>query len=329
MKTLSMVDAVDVGGRGRRRGNDAISQRGVHVHLAASSCCPASQAQRAGEGDHRAVVGAERRAREADAAAALARAIACSFARRRLLAPTPPATTSVSQPVGVQRALALDRQRVDHRVLEAARDVGAGRRRCWSLSRQASSTWVFRPLKLKSSPGRSVIGRENLYAPGRARFGQRRQLRAARIRQAHQLGGLVEGLAGGVVEGLAEQPVAADRLHRDQLGVAAGDQQRHERRLAVAVVLHQRRQQVAFHVVDADRRHVQRPGQRARHAGARPAAPRPGPGRRCRPRRRGRRCARPASARVWRTSGSSLRTWSRLASSGTTPPYSACRAIWL
>ena len=37
----------------------------------------------------------------------------------------------------------------------------------------------------------------------------------------------------------------------------------------------------------------------------------------------------PASARVWRTSGSSLRTWSRLASSGTTPPYSACRAIWL
>ena len=28
-------------------------------------------------------------------------------------------------------------------------------------------------------------------------------------------------------------------------------------------------------------------------------------------------------------SGSSLRTWSRLASSGTTPPYSACSAIWL
>ena len=53
----------------------------------------------------------------------------------------------------IQRALALDRQRVDHRVLEAARDVGAGLRRRWSLSRQASSTWVLRPLKLKSRPG--------------------------------------------------------------------------------------------------------------------------------------------------------------------------------
>ena len=32
---------------------------------------------------------------------------------------------------------------------------------------------------------------------------------------------------------------------------------------------------------------------------------------------------------VCRISGSSLRTWSRLASSGTTPPYCACSSIWL
>ena len=69
-----------------------------------------------------------------------------------------------------------------------------------------------------------------------------------------------EFLAGSIVERLAQQPVAADRIDRDQLRVAARDQQRDERRLR-RIVLHQRRQQMAFHVVHADRRHVQRPGQ--------------------------------------------------------------------
>ncbi len=46
----------------------------------------------------------------------------------------------------------------------------------------------------------------------------------------------------------------------------ARDQQGHERRLR-RVVFHQRRQQVAFHVVHANRRHIQCPGQRARHPG--------------------------------------------------------------
>src|SRR5690606_41972030 len=49
-------------------------------------------------------------------------------------------------------------------------------------------------------------------------------------------------------QGLAQQPVLAQRLDRHQLGVAAGDQQRHEWRRQLRV-LEQRRQQVAFHVV--------------------------------------------------------------------------------
>ncbi|MCW0425299.1 hypothetical protein NB713_003242 [Xanthomonas sacchari] len=35
----------------------------------------------------------------------------------------------------------------------------------WSLSRQASSTWVLSPEKLKSRPGRSVIGRAKRKRP--------------------------------------------------------------------------------------------------------------------------------------------------------------------
>ena len=69
---------------------------------------------------------------------------------------------------------------------------------------QASRTWVFNPEKLKSSPAVGHWPRER-NAPGVAVLGELRQLRTARIRQAHHLGGLVEGLAGGVVEGFAEQ----------------------------------------------------------------------------------------------------------------------------
>src|SRR3546814_13504229 len=77
-------------------------------------------------------------------------------------------------------------------------------------------------------PGEFVLAR-------RAVLGQPHQLRAARVRQAHHLGGLVEGLARGVVQGLAEQPLDADRAHRDQLGVAAGDQLGVARRVGRAV----------------------------------------------------------------------------------------------
>ncbi len=86
-------------------------------------------------------------------------------------------------------------------------------------------------------------------------------MRPARVRQPHQLGGLVEGLAGGIVQGFAQQLVIADAAHIHQLRMAARHQQCHERRLR-RVLFQQRRQQMPFHVVHADGRHFQRERQR-------------------------------------------------------------------
>ena len=56
-------------------------------------------------------------------------------------------------------------------------------------------------------------------------FRQARQLRSARVAEAEQLGGLVEGLAGRVVQRLAQQFVLTDAGHPHQLGMAARHQQ--------------------------------------------------------------------------------------------------------
>ena len=95
------------------------------------------------------------------------RAAAVSRARSARLAPTPPATTSVAWPVASQRAQRLGAQRVDDRILHAAGDVGAltARSAAWPFT--ASITAVFSPEKLKSSPGRSSIGRGKRKRPGR------------------------------------------------------------------------------------------------------------------------------------------------------------------
>jgi hypothetical protein len=81
-------------------------------------------------------------------------------------------------------------------------------------------------------------------------LGQRGQLRPAGIRQAHQLGGLVEGLAGGVVQGFAQQPVAP-MASTATSWVCPPDTSRATNGACGRVVLHQRGQQVAFHVVHA------------------------------------------------------------------------------
>ena len=100
--------------------------------------------------------------------------------------------------------------------------------------RVATTTAVFRPLKLNSSPGRSSIGRGNSNLPGPSAARESRQLRPAGIRQAEQLRRLVERLAGGVVAGLAEDLVVAEPAHVDEHGVAAGDQQREVRKRRAA-----------------------------------------------------------------------------------------------
>ena len=92
------------------------------------------------------------------------------------------------------------------------------------------------------------------------------QVRTAGIRQAHQLGRLVEGLAGRVVDGFAEQLVTTDPVHAHQLRMAARHQQRDKRKLG-RVGAEKWRQQVAFQVMHAHCRLAQRGGQRAGHAG--------------------------------------------------------------
>ena len=143
--------------------------------------------------------------------------------------------------------------------------------------------------------------------------------RPAGIAQAQQLRALVESFACGVVEGLAEQRVVADAADAHELGVAARDEQRDERKLRRGIG-QQRREQMAFEVVHADRRHAQRVGEAVGGARAdQQRAGEPGPfgvgdgadvGDR----------AAPLRARIWRVSGRSRRMWSREASSGTTPP---------
>jgi hypothetical protein len=54
-----------------------------------------------------------------------------------------------------------------------------------------------------------------------AAFRQFRHGRAARVAQAEELRGLVEGFAGGIVQGFAEQCVATDAIDAHDLGVAA------------------------------------------------------------------------------------------------------------
>ena len=78
---------------------------------------------------------------------------------------------------------------------------------------------------------------------------------------------MVERCAGSVVLRIAEQPIAADARDVEELRVAAGDEQRDEwkRRRGRS---EQRRQQVAFHVVHADDRLVQREAERIREARA-------------------------------------------------------------
>ena len=50
-------------------------------------------------------------------------------------------------------------------------------------------------------------------------------LRSAGVAEAKQFGGLVERFADRVVDGRAESAVVADAEHRNDLSVAAGDEQ--------------------------------------------------------------------------------------------------------
>ena len=253
--------------------------------------------------------------------------IARRLGERRAQAPVGADAAGDHQPVGgrsaVQRAQRLGHERLDHRVLESARDIGARR----VVERAAAHGDHHRGLEPAEAEveARPVEHRPRKFVHAVAPLlGQRRERRPAGIAEAEQFRGLVEGLARGVVLGFAEHPVAADARDLDQHGVAARDLQRHEREL--------RRVRRAPGPADGPpgdaRRRPARPAPSPATARRRrrPAAPRSGRApryRRCRQGLRHDRRPRPGSP----DHRQQPHDWSRLASSGTTPPYGVQRDL--
>ena len=156
------------------------------------------------------------------------------------------------EPVGFQRAHAFGDQHFDHGVDEGARDV---RRVALLLDEHERRGFQSREAEIK------VAARQHrprqVVAAGRAALGQRRECRSARVAQAEELRGLVEGLAGRVVLRLTEEAVAAHAVHPHQLSVAARNEKGDEGKCGPPSG-EQRRKQVAFQVMDSKYRNRQR-----------------------------------------------------------------------
>ena len=209
---------------------------------------------------------------------------------------------------------------------------------CWNEAQRSATSWsesgailsassrsaVLRPESEKSALGASEHRPRQRKARGLPRGRFLLDLRPARIAEAEQLRGLVEGLADGVVDGGAEPHVVADAAHRDDLGVpAGGEEQAIGKRRAVG---QPRGQRMRFQVVDRDQRLVA--DERDRLGGGQAdddAADQAGAG-------RGGDAVEPsnvtcASAIALAMTRSSASTWARAAISGTTPPKAACSSI--
>ena len=89
-----------------------------------------------------------------------------------------------------------------------------------------------------------------------ARFGEGGDLGTAGVAQAEHLGGLVKGLASGVVYRLAEQTVASQPLHFDQLCMTTRDEQGNEGEVRGRRLQHGSHE-VALHVVNTEYRDAQ------------------------------------------------------------------------
>ena len=115
---------------------------------------------------------------------------------------------------GFQRAAAFDGQGFGDGVFEATREIGLGRLVRIRRQRGEHGGLETRKTEVETRP---VGHRPRKLEHARAAvFREPRELRAAGIGQAEQLGGLVEGLAHRVVEALAEQGVSADAAHVHQ-----------------------------------------------------------------------------------------------------------------
>ena len=155
------------------------------------------------------------------------------------------------EPGALERRERFRDQHVDDRRLRTPRAMSA--RRCVGarLSRAAVSTAVFSPLKLKSrSPLRDHRPRQADSARAAA-LGQLRERRPAGIAAARAASRSCRRPRPPRRPAFAEQRVAPDAGDAHELGVAARDEQRDERELGRRRG-EQRREQVAFEVVDAD-----------------------------------------------------------------------------
>ena len=182
------------------------------------------------------------------------------------------------RPVCVERAQRFRDEHVDDGVLESARDVRlrasgsvADRRRRRSAR---ASTAVLRPRKLKSRSPRVEHRPRQLDRAGRPCSASARQRRPAGIRQAQQLARSCRRLRRRRRRAFRRAAGSGRRRRPRTAGVWPPDTSSATNGNSGAGVAEQRRQQVAFHVMDADRRHAERPS-RARCATLAPTSSAP------------------------------------------------------
>ena len=173
------------------------------------------------------------------------------------MAATPPAATSaVGAPIfGAEQAQA-GAQPVEHhfhhRLLERGAQIGdvlvGERRDFFGFQPQRGLQAGQREIRLFTS----VHGPRQRKARGVAARRFLLDLRSARIAEAEQLGGLVEGFADGVVLRGADPHIIADAAHGDDLGVAAGgEEQAIGKRRGVG---QPRGERMGFEMIDRDQR---------------------------------------------------------------------------
>jgi hypothetical protein len=183
----------------------------------------------AGPGDHGAVVGAQRRRWHHELDAGLERDAVEDFADRLVGGDAAGGDQRRRRPEAAAKDLHAGTQPVvddlHHRLLERGAEIGH------ILVAERRNPLGFEPQRGLQSRQRKIRLRAAVHRPrqrearGLAALGLLLDLRPARIAEAEQLGGLVEGLADGVVDGGAEQRVFADAAHRHDLGVAAGGEE--------------------------------------------------------------------------------------------------------
>ena len=186
--------------------------------------------------------------------------------------------TRRSRPGLLERTTALDHQRVDDRVFERARDIGLVLIGSLAKPLQRVQREGLQAAEAEVEPG-PVRHRSRKTETRRvSALGEPRNSGAAGIAEAKHLGGFVERFAGRIVDRLADDFVFADRIDAHELRVPARNEQCDERHFRLRIG-QQRREQMRFHVMDADGRHIERPRQRSADGGAdhqRADQPRPG-----------------------------------------------------